>query len=71
MKETKPNSMKGIMSNQTEDYVFSTGQLVGLAALIVAGTAIRLGLGKIADRRHKRQIARLNEQFSLPSYEKP
>ena len=63
--------MKGIMSTNTEDYVFSTGQLVGLAALIVAGTAIRLGLGRIADRRNKRQIAELNNVFYLPSYEKP
>lgn len=59
------------MSNEPEVYIFSDKQLAGLAVIIVAGTAIRLGLGRIANRRHKKQIAELNELFNLPSYEKP
>lgn len=57
--------------SHTDDYVISDGQLAVIAALTVAGLAAKFVLFKIADRRHKRQIANLNEIFSLPSYEKP
>lgn len=58
------------MSN-TEEYTVSDGQLAGIATLIVVGVAAKYVLSRIANRRHKRQIAKLNEIFSLPSYEKP
>lgn len=58
------------MSN-AEKFVISDGQLAGITTLMIVGLAAKYALYKIADRRHKRQIAKLNEIFSLPPYEKP
>ena len=49
---------KEIMSD-SEDFVISSGQLIGLAALSVAGIAVKLVLFKMADKGRKRRIAEL------------